>query len=100
MKPTLVDQIIERDTMAQNLVAKDIGTLISKSDSVCIFWSWDLPVKYLLYQLYPQQVKVIAESNQSNVNQCQILISQFKKRNLLKYKLIYNRYNTFVYLKK
>jgi len=52
----------------------------------CLYWSWDVPTRFLIQRLYPRSFVPIEEG--ASLEKCPYLISQFKPRELVNYQLI------------
>lgn len=52
----------------------------------CLYWSWDVPTRFLIQRLYPRSFVPIEEG--ARLGECPYLISQFRPRELVNYQLI------------
>jgi len=61
----------------------------------CIYWSWDVPTRFLIQRLYPRSFVPIEE--RASLENCPFLISQFKPRELVNYQLILASQTGYLY---
>lgn len=92
------DQKINKTTFGQNKFAKDLRLVLPPDAQGCIYWSWDIPTRFLIQKLYPQIF--VAIEKDGSLEKCDYLISQFKPGEVLNYQLIFSSEAGLLYKKK
>lgn len=86
---------METSTFNQYYFAQKIRETLNPANDNCVFWSWDIPTKYLIQEVYPIRLNTIW--NLSQAKDCDFVISQFNPQPTLKEKQILIYKNNYIY---
>lgn len=93
-----IGQKINKTSFGQEQFAKELKLVLPSNTQGRIYWSWDIPTRFLMQKLYPRVFKAIEKDN--SLEKCDYLISQFKPVKILGYQLIFSSEAGYVYRKK
>ena len=68
-------------TFGQNAFAANLKKVLPAQAKGCIYWSWDIPTRWLIQELYPRTF--IPVKPEYPLQQCDYIISQFKPNEAL-----------------
>jgi|SRR3989344_261914 len=86
---------IETSTFNQFSFAKIIRETLTPQHYNCVFWSWDVPTKYIIQESYPIRLETIWTFE--SATKCDFVVSQFVSRPELNTQPIIVFENNYIY---